>query len=186
MGPMMHTVVDIGFQYVQKLPWTKEKQGVQTFTPDRAEEPFTDCVGVRGSNRGSEDFDVCSSSHPHELGAKLAVSVVDQVLGTLAEGCHLAELLGCPGVGWRIRHTDMNHLARAQFDDEKGEVLPKHEINHGQEISSPDNLSMLMEEEPPSLSLRTTRSHLTPVLLAAEIKRGVGSSGFGGGDRRSH
>jgi len=59
---------------------------------------------------------MCACRNTRELATKFAVSVVDQIFWAFAEGSRLAELLSRPGVGGCIGHTDVNYLARAQFD----------------------------------------------------------------------
>ncbi len=54
-----------------------------------------------------------------ETEPKLAIIITDEIFRCLSIRSGLPQLLCGPRVGRRARHTDVDHLARFQFDDEE-------------------------------------------------------------------
>jgi len=94
-----------------ELPLMNNQQMVQTFLSHTPQEAFTDGIGAWSMIRGFEKLDVTARRHPVETGSKLAVVIMNQILGCLPIRSGFAELLGHPGIGRRSCHADMDHLA---------------------------------------------------------------------------
>ena len=72
---------------------------------------------------------------------------------------------GSPRVRGRACHTDVDHFARVQFDDEEGEERTEEKVSHGKKVARPDLLGMSVNERPPGLSMWSCGAHSSHVLL---------------------
>ena len=63
------------------------------------------------------------------------------------------QLLCGPRVGWRARHTDVDHFARFELDDEERKERAEQEVSHLEEIASSHFSYMIAEKGSPVLSL---------------------------------
>ena len=88
----------------------KDQQMVQTFLPHTPGEALTDGIGAWSVIWGFEQLDVTARRHPVETGSKLAVVIMNQILGCLPIRGGFSQLLGHPGIGRRSCHADMDHL----------------------------------------------------------------------------
>jgi len=144
MWTTMVTVVDIFLQDVRDRALTDEEQMIQARAADRTEEPFAHGIGIRRANGCFEGLDVGASGHPGESRTILAVVVSDQVFGSVAKRCCLAQVLSNPGISWGSGHADMNHASRAKLDDEEGVELPKEQVDNGQEVAGPELMGVIV------------------------------------------
>jgi hypothetical protein len=71
---------------------------------------------------GADIFDAGGSGQSPEGWSELGVMVANQLLGVLAEGRGLAQLLADPGVGWGAGDADRHDAASSQLDHEAGMV----------------------------------------------------------------
>jgi hypothetical protein len=131
----------------------KDKQMVQTFLPHTPQEAFTDGIGAWSVIRGFEKLDVTGRRHPVEIGSKLAVVIMNQILGCLPIRSGYSQLLGQPGIGRRSCHADMDHLARLQFDEEEGKERSKEQISNLQEVACPDLRGVVARDRSPTFGL---------------------------------
>ena len=89
----------------------QDEQVIEALTSHTAQEALTDGSGAWSVIRGCEKFDVTGRRHPVETGSKLAVVIMNQILGCLPIRGGFSQLLGHPGIGRRSCHADMDHLA---------------------------------------------------------------------------
>ena len=143
----------------------KDEQVIETLTPHTAQEALTDGIGTRGLIRGGEHLDATRLRNPFKAHTKFAIMISDEILRSRAKGGGLPQLLRRPSVGGRAGHADVNHLARVQFDDEKGEERVEEEIGHWEKVTRPDLLGMSLQERPPRLSSWSCGAHGSHVLL---------------------
>ncbi len=130
----------------------EDEQLIEAFTSDTAQEPLTDGIGSRGVIRRCENLNATRLGNLRKTHPKLAIVVPDEILRSHAIGRGLPKLLRGPRVGGRSRHTDMDHSARVQFDDEEGEERTEEEVSDWEKVAGPDLLGMGVYERPPRLS----------------------------------
>ena len=56
------------------------------------------------------------------------------------------KLLCDPGVGGMGGDAKMKHSPRAKLDDEEGVDLPEEEVDDWEEVTSPDQLGVVLDE----------------------------------------
>ena len=100
-----------------------------------------------------------------ERGSKFVLVIPDEVLRSRAKGSGEPSLLCGPSIGGRACHTDVDHFARVQFDDEEGEERTEEKVIHGKKVARPDLLGMSVNELPPDLSRWSCGAHSSHVLL---------------------
>jgi len=112
-----------------------------------------------------ENLDGTCLRYPREVHPKLAIVITDEILRSLAIGGGFPKLLCGPSVGGRSCDVDIDHFARVQFDNEKGEKRTEEKVGDREKIAGPDLLSMIAQEDPPVLTPWSSRTHLPHVLL---------------------
>ena len=100
-----------------------------------------------------------------ETGAKLAIIITDEILRRVSKRCGLPQLLCCPSVGRRARHSDMDHFPRFQLDDEERKKRTKEQVSHLEEVAGPDLSPMIMQKRPPALPSWARCAHTPHVFL---------------------
>ena len=131
-------VPHIRIQNALELRLLQDQQMVETFLPYAPQEPFTDGIRSWGMNRRFEQLDAAGFRHPNKAGPKFAIVISNQILGRLLIGGGFSQLLCHPRIGRRSCHTDMDHLARFQFDNKESEERSKEQVSHLQEVACPD------------------------------------------------
>jgi hypothetical protein len=124
MGSGSITVVHRGVEHPVELLLLQDEQVIETLAPYTAEKAFTDGIGSRGVIRRFESLDATRVGNPSEARSKFAIVIPDEIFRPLSKGCNLPQLLCGPGVGrisWKSVDADVDHLPRAQFDDEESE-----------------------------------------------------------------
>src|SRR5215472_16372587 len=119
---------------------------------------------------GLEQLNATRLGNPREGHAKLAIVIPDEILRPHTKGRGFAKLLGSPRVSGRACHTDVDHFARVQFDDEEGEERTEEKVNHGKKVACPDLLGMRVNERPPGLSMWACGTHSSHVLLNGSFR----------------
>lgn len=135
-------VLDIGTQDTLQLFLLEEEQVIETLSPHAAQEALTDRIGTWGVIRCFQDRDGTRLGNPREGHAKLAIGITDEVLQTHAIGGGLPQLLRGPRIGGRSCDADVDHSARVQFDDEKGQERTEEKVRDRKEVARPNLLSM--------------------------------------------
>ena len=79
-------VSDIAIEHALELLLAEDQQVVQAFLPDAPQIEFADGIGLWHVNRRLEKFDATGHRHSPETGTKLAVVIIDQILGYLPIG----------------------------------------------------------------------------------------------------
>ena len=69
---------------------------VEAFPTNAPHQSFADGIGTRCLDRRSQYLDTCSNSDGFEMKTVLRIIVADQILGRLAEGRRLPQLLSNP------------------------------------------------------------------------------------------
>ena len=67
----------------------ENNETIQTLPFQTADQSFTGGIGFRRAFGRVLDFNPRASSHSRELGAQLAIIVLNQILGSLVKGCAL-------------------------------------------------------------------------------------------------
>src|SRR5215472_2613029 len=116
---------NIGIKDALELPLMQDHQVIQAFLSHAPQEPFTDRIGSRGMIRGFEHLDATCRRHASKARPKFGIVIPNQVLWRLTIGRGFSELLRHPGIAWRSCHSDMDDLARLQFDEEEGKKRSK-------------------------------------------------------------
>ncbi len=102
---VLDVLVDDGFE----MSTAEDKHPVQTFTPDRADESFSEGVGTGSFDRGLDDADSFCLEDLVEAGSELGIAISDQELDRLrALGqfeAQVSGLLDDPGASRMCGHT---------------------------------------------------------------------------------
>ena len=92
-------VVDVLLDDVVKVALTQDQIEVEALASEAAEEAFADGIGLGGAVGGAQYQDASACGDSSEGGAELAVVVVEEEAGSLAERGGFSELLCGPGIG---------------------------------------------------------------------------------------
>jgi len=145
-------VVDIGSQDPLELLLLEDEQVIETLATYTAQKPFTDGIGAWRVIRCFQDRDATGCCHASKTVIKLAITIAKEILRPLSIGGCLSQLLGCPSIGWRSCHADVDHFARVQEGGEEGIQRTEEEIRDRQEVARPDVFGMIVQEGGPGLS----------------------------------
>jgi hypothetical protein len=119
MGSASVEIRDICREHGEQMVVIPDEQMVQALTAERTDEPLTDCIGTRRTERGFNDLNPAASSHRGKMLPILLVVVSDEVLGATTKRRGFTLLLGNPGIGRVARYAQMNHPPRAKVNDHK-------------------------------------------------------------------
>ena len=115
---------------------------IETLSTYTAQKALTDGIGSRCLVGRFQDLDAAGGGHARETGSKFAITIAKEILRSLSIGSCLSQLLGCPGIGWRSCHADVDDSARVQIDDEEGKQRTEEEIGDRQEVARPTDLGV--------------------------------------------
>jgi len=121
MRPGSVKVVRIRVEHAVKLLLMQNEQMIEALTPYTAEESLTDGIRSRGVIRSFKNLNVTCLRNPREVLPKLAIIITDEVFRPFIIGGGEPSLLCGPSIGRISCDTDVDHSARVQFKNEKGE-----------------------------------------------------------------
>jgi hypothetical protein len=114
-NPLMRSclveVGDIGIEHALELLLLKDQQMIEAFLSDAPHEAFADGIGSGCMIGGFEYFNRTRFRHTSKARPELTVVITNQVLGCLSIWGRFSQLLGHPGIGRRVCHAHMDHLA---------------------------------------------------------------------------
>jgi len=142
MRPGLIEVEQIRMKHPVELLLMQDEQVIETLAPHTSQKPLTDGIRARGVRRSFKNLNVTRLSNPSEAHTKLAIVITDEVLWPHTKGGGFPKLLCSPSVGGISCHTDMDHFARVQFDDEEGRERPEKQVGNREKVTGPDLLSM--------------------------------------------
>ena len=99
MGSGQVEVADVLLDGVVKGALTADQVEVEALASEAAEEAFADGIGLGGAVGSAQHLDASACSDSGEGGTVLAVVVVEEEAGSLAERGGFSELLCGPGIG---------------------------------------------------------------------------------------
>ncbi len=99
----------------------QDEQVIEALTSHTAQEALTDGIGTWGVIGGCEHLDATGLGNPREGHSKLAIVITDEVLRSLTKAVANLRCCAVPGVGRKSCHTNVDHSARVQFNNEEGE-----------------------------------------------------------------
>jgi hypothetical protein len=134
-----------------QLLFMKDQDVVQTLSPNAPQKAFTDRIGAFRVIRCFQYLDATCDCYSSETGSEFAIMITNEVLRRLSIRSRFPQLLCGPGVGRSARHTEMDDLARSQFNEEKWKKRLKEEIGDLEKIAGPDISSVIMEKGRPLL-----------------------------------
>ena len=108
----------------------EDQQMVEAFLSDAPQEALADHIGSWCMNRRLKYLNRTGGRHTSKARPKFAIVITNQVLGCLSIGCCFSQLLRHPGIGRRACHSDMDHLAGPQFDEEEGKERSKEDVGY--------------------------------------------------------
>jgi hypothetical protein len=118
----------IGIEHALELLLLKDQQVIQTFLPHTPQEALADGIGSGSVIRSFEKLDATCRRHPDETGSKLAIIIMNQVLGCVPIRSRFSEVLRHPGISRGSRHAYVDHLPRLQLDEDEGKERSKEQI----------------------------------------------------------
>jgi len=116
----------------------KNQQMIQAFLTNTSQEAFTDRIGSWRMNGRFEQLDATGLRHTSKARPKFVVVISYQILGCVPIRGGFSKLLCHPNIGRGSRDSDMDDLARLQFDEEEDEEWAKEEIGDLEEVTCPD------------------------------------------------
>jgi hypothetical protein len=126
MGTGMIKIAHVLPDLASKVTLIENEEMVETFAPNTADEPFTNCIGFRRSDWGSKNLYLSGSME--EVETILFVIIADQKFGTFSEGRGFTELLRNPSIRGCPRYTKMDDPPRVQLNDKKDKDRAKEQI----------------------------------------------------------
>src|SRR5438876_3678520 len=129
-----------------QLLLTEDQQVIQALSPDTPQKAFTDRIGSRRVIRCFQYLDTARCCDTSETGSKLAVVIANEILRRVSIRSRLSQLLCGPSVSRRPCHTEVDHFARFEFDDEERKKRAKEQVGHLQEIADPHVFCMIAQE----------------------------------------
>src|SRR5215469_8216121 len=145
-------IPDVGTQDPMQLLFTEDQYVIQALSPNTPQKAFTDGIGTRRVIRCFKYLDTARCCHASETGTKLAIVIANEILRRVSIGSRLSQLLCGPSVSRRPCHTNVDHAAGLEFDDEECKERAKKQIGHRQEIAGPHVLCMIAQKRRPDLS----------------------------------
>ena len=138
MGSCLVEVGHILIQNTLESLLLQDQQVVQAFLPYTPHKAFADGVGSWRVNRRFEQLDATGLRHWAETGSKLAVVIMNEVLGCLPIRGGFSQLLCDPGISRRPCHSDMDHSSCFELDEEERKKRSKEQIADLEEVTGPD------------------------------------------------
>jgi len=142
VGSSSIEVLGIGVEHPVKLLLMEDEQMIETLAPHTPKKAFTDSIRSRCLIRCFEYLDPTRVRNPCEAHPKLAIVIPKKVFRPLSPRRGFPKLLCGPSVGGISRDADMDHSARLQFDNEKGEERTEEKVGDWEKVAGPDLLSM--------------------------------------------
>ena len=129
----------------------EDKDVIEEFASQRADEPFGKGVHVGCVDRGAYDLRVDAGEDTGEPGAELRIVVANEHLrSSPIERC-VACLLRAPGVRRRVRHGGVNNRTIPHVEKEEYEDLAKPRVVGLYEVGRPRDV--IAQERRPSLAI---------------------------------
>lgn len=131
------------------MRFAQDHDMIQTFSPDRADEPFDVSIVPGGARRGWSVPDA-HGSKPSRHGVSIrGISVPNDVLGRLIPGEGLGNLLGDPFSRRIGRDVDPNQSASLKANDGQSVEQPESDSRHHKHVDGGDVRGMIAEEDFP-------------------------------------
>ena len=130
MWSILIEIDHIGFEETMELLLMKDQEMIQAFSPHAPQKTFTDGIRLGGPVRRAKDFDASCYRHAGKTRPECAVMISKQIAWPFSIRSCFSQRLCDPEIGRGSRHIHMDHLARLQFDDEKGKKRTEEEIRH--------------------------------------------------------
>jgi len=165
MWSFLIEIVDVGMQDTMQLLLMEDKHMIQALSPHTSQKAFTDGIGARGVKRRFEQLDATRCCNSSETAAKLAIVIANEILRRLSIRSRLSQLLCGPSVSRRPCHTNVDHSARLEFDDEECKERAKKQIGHLQEIAGPHVFCVIAQKRRPVLSSRSPDANISHIVL---------------------
>lgn len=153
-------VMNIRVEYALELLLIEDEQMIETLASHTPKKAFTDSIRSRCLIGCFENLDLTRVRNPCEAYPKLAIVIPKKVFRPLSPRRGFPKLLCGPSIGGISCDADMDHSARLQFDNEKGEKRTDEEVGDWEKVAGPDLFSMIAQEDPPVLTPWLGRTHL--------------------------
>ena len=124
---------------------------VQTFPPQRADEPLAERIGLRSPHWRLEHPQPQVAHTLVELLREDAIAVMDQELVGMVSGNRFAKLLECPRCSGMGRHMGVEDTTRGVFHHHKHVEQTKRGCDHHAEVACHDRLGVVADKRPPAL-----------------------------------
>lgn len=165
VGASLVEELHVFFGHSIQMTLPQDEHVVKAFSPYAAQESFADRIGFRCAIGRFQDFNSASCCHSRKTLAVSTIAIPNQKARSLIEGRRFAELLSYPCIGGMDRDIKVNDAPCGQLNDEEQMQLAKEEVDHRQEIASPDIFDMIVEKNRPGLIRRTRRTRQPHVFL---------------------
>src|SRR5579862_9485278 len=130
-------------------------QEIETLSPNGPDQPFTECIRLRRSDRRFQ----CSYTESLQLGIqgrrKNRVPIVNDEAVRMIEWQELAELLDGPLGGGMLSHVAVENPPRADFHRDKDVQNPERGRHRNEEVTSYHRPGMAPNKSRPALAART-------------------------------
>jgi len=147
-------MVIMRYPYCEQSSHMVFRQGddkVETFSPQRANEPFAEGIGLRSPHRRLEHPQPQVADALVKLLREDAIAVMDQEAVGMVSGNRFAQLLQGPRRCWMRRDIGMQDAARSMFHDDEHVEEAKGGCDHYAEVTGHDRLGMIAHKRAPAL-----------------------------------
>ena len=143
----------------------EDQQVVKALSSHTPQKAFTDGIGSWRLMGCFENLNATRCCNASETRAELVIIIANKILWCLSIGSCLPQLLCGPRISWKSRHTDVDHSARFELDDEERKERAKEQVRHLQEIAGPHVFCVIAQERRPVLSSRSRGANASHLFL---------------------
>ncbi len=141
-------------QDVHEMGLIEHDHVVETFSPDRADQPFNIRRLPRGAEGRADLLDAHTLDSLRELCTVDQIAITNEIFGRLIPRGRLSNLLGGPCRRWVLSDVEVNHFALGMAKYDKAVQNAECRRGYGEEVNGYDVLKMIVEEGSPSLRWR--------------------------------
>ncbi len=182
--PLMGTppvVISCVFQQHRfQMTFVQDEEVVETLLTNRTHPAFGKRIGIRGSDGGTDDFDLLCSKHLIEGSRKFGIVIMKEIanrwLSVFECPAELAGLLRDPSGGGMCGTTDHMDAASSQLNEEENIDSLQPESFNGEEIAG-EYLVLIVTEKSAPGAFRLTPGHGRHTVLLEQIPNGGATNG---------
>ena len=131
------------------MVFVEDDEVVETLAAKRPDDSFRNSVRTRRVNGRGDRVDADPSGALAEVATIDRIAIALQMPWLVAPGCCLDQLTPDPRGGRVGRHVHVHQLAPTMGDEDQHVQYPERQRGHGQQVGSPQIVSMIAQQCPP-------------------------------------